>query len=104
MSGRRDWIEPRNPHRRVIALIALAGGILLIGFFCHPPEALGLATGHTHSGQPGVEHCWTSIAGSPTLRFIPILVALISFALTLEGRLLSESPFRPPRAFPPIHR
>ena len=96
-----DWINVREPGRRVTAMTALVAVILLLGFLCHHPEALGLAAGHTHLGQPGVEHCWTYIASLPTVGFIAILVALLSFTLTLQGRLLSALPFKPPRAFPP---
>ena len=90
-----------SDHRRhMMALIALGGAILLLGLFCHHAEALGLATGHTHSGQPSVEHCWTSIAYPPMLGFTPILVTLLSLILPLKGRALIESLFKPPRAFP----
>ena len=99
MPASLNWIDANAPCRRVTTLTALAGAILLLGFFCHHTEALGLATGHTHLGQPSVEHCWTSIASLPTLGFIPILVALLSFTLTLQGPFLFESPFKPPRAF-----
>jgi hypothetical protein len=90
-----------SDHRRyMMALIALGGAILLLGLFCHHPEAFGLATGHVHSGQPGVEHCWTSIACPPTLGFTPILVTLLSLTFTLQGCALIDSLFKPPRAFP----
>ena len=104
MLASRNWIDAKAPRRRVITLMALVGVILLLAFFCHHPEALGLATSHTHIGQPSVEHCWTSITSLPTLGFIPILVVLLSFTLTLQGRLLFESPFKPPRAFPSPRR
>ncbi|MGH8068542.1 MAG: hypothetical protein ACRERE_25575 [Candidatus Entotheonellia bacterium] len=97
-----SWSDLRDQRRHVMALTALVGAILLLGLFCHHPEALGFATGHTHSGQPGVEHCWTSISNVPTLDFTPILVTLPSLTLTLKGCSLIESLFKPPRAFPPI--
>lgn len=99
-----NWIDMRDHRRHMMALTALVGAILLLGLFCHHPEALGLVTGHTHLGQPGVEHCWTSIVGLPTLGFVPILVALLTFTLTLQGRFLIESPFKPPRTLLPIRR
>jgi hypothetical protein len=83
----------------MMALIALGGVIVLLGLFCHHPEALGFATGHTHAGQPSVEHCWTSIASPPMLDFTPIFVTFLSLMLTLKGRALVESLFKPPRAF-----
>lgn len=99
-----NWSDRRDHRRHMIALTALVGAILLLGLFCHHPEALQLTTGHTHSGQPGVEHCWTSIASLPTLRFVPIFLVLLLLSPTLQGRLLSDSPFKPPRAILSLRR
>lgn len=93
-----SWLKQRDPHRRTIVLTALMGAILLLGFLCHPPEGLGLATSHTHLGQSGVEHCWTVIATLPTMGFVPILVTLLSATLLPHMSLRVASPFKPPRA------
>jgi len=79
-------------------LAALVWTMLLFGFLCHHPDALGLATGHTHLGQPSDGHCWTAIASLPAMSFIAILFARLSFTLILQGRLLIALPFKPPRA------
>ena len=102
MLDSQTWIKVRNTRRRVKALTALVGVIFVLGLFCHHPEAL--VTGHTHLGQPSVEHCWTSIAGLPALSFIPILVAILSLTLAIQGHFFCESLFKPPRAFPSPHR
>ena len=102
MLGSRRWIKVRDQRRHVILVTALAGTILLVGFSCHHPEALGLAAGHTHMGQPSVEHCWTAIVGLPTISFVAILVALLSLTPTFQGYLFLLSLFKPPRAYPPI--
>ena len=102
MLGSRRWIKVRDQRRHMILVTALVGTILLVGFFCHHPGALGLAAGHTHMGQPSVEQCWTLIVDLPTISFVPILVALLSFTLTFQGRLLLSLLFKPPRAYPPI--
>ena len=92
------WINAKDPRRRVTVLAALVLAMLLFGFLCHHPEALGLATGHTHLGQPSGGHCWTAIASLPAMDFIAILFALLSFTLTFQGPLLAALPFKPPRA------
>lgn len=94
------WIDRRKPCQHLKVLAALLGVLLIVGFLCSQPEAVGFAASHTHLGQPHVGHCWASIASFPTLGFIPVVVALLSFTLTLQGRILCESPFKPPRAFP----
>lgn len=91
-------INGRKPRRRVTVLAALVWAMLLFGFLCHHPDALGLTTGHTHLGQPSGGDCWTSIASLPTLGFVPILIALLSYTLLFHGRLLIASLFKPPRA------
>lgn len=94
------WIAMRHHRRHMTALMTLVGAILLLGLFCHHPEALGLTVGHIHSGQPGVEHCWTSLTTLATLGFTAVFVTLLSLTLTLKGRFPFESLFKPPRAFP----
>lgn len=104
MLDTQKWMDVSDPRRRMITLTALAGIIVLLGFFCHHPEALGHTTGPIHSGQPGLEHCWTSVASFPTLGFVPIFFALLLLSPTLHGRLLCDSPFKPPRAIPSVQR
>jgi hypothetical protein len=93
----RMWI--RGPYRRIVAMTALIATILLLAVFCHHPEVTGPTVGHTHLGQAGIEHCWISIASSPVMAFVPILVAILTFAAILHERILVASLFKPPRAF-----
>jgi|SRR6266508_3419227 len=94
-----NWMSVRDPYRRMVALTALIATILLLAVFCHHPEATGPTVGHTHLGQASVEHCWISVASSPALAFVPILVAILTFVSILHERLLVASLFKPPRAF-----
>ena len=98
MSEPHQWMNVHNSRRRLSILAALVGALLLLGLSCHPPQGLGLATGHTHSGQPSIGHCWTAISGFPMMSFVALLVVLLSLPLTFQGHLFGASPFKPPRA------
>lgn len=100
MQGSHTGIERRESRRQMLALAVLMGATVLLGFFCHYPEAHGPATSHVNLAHPSIEHCWIAIPSAPTLGLVMIFVILTSLTLPLQHILLFTSPFKPPRAFP----